>query len=212
MPEQLKIRGGRLKASIILAHPYPKSFNHAIFQTVCTTLSRMGIKNYHHDLYEEGYDPLLKPSELSTDTSQDKLVNQYAKEMLDSDYLFFIHPNWWGQPPAILKGYIDRIFRPPHAYDFPPGDSGGGLPIGKLKNKYGVVINTSNTEKEREENFFGDPLENIWKQCVFKFCGIENYYRKMFRVIADSDTQQRKSWLQEVEDIVKKVVNKAGNL
>ncbi len=39
------------------------------------------------------------------------------------------------QPPAILKGYIDRVVRPPYAYDFPEGDLGGGLPIARLAGK-----------------------------------------------------------------------------
>ena len=204
-----------MKATVILAHPYPKSFNHAIYQTVCSKLENMDITLYKHDLYEEKFDPVLTVNELGTDTSEDILVNQYAKELMDSDILFFIHPNWWGQPPAILKGYIDRIIRPPYAYDFPANDSGGGLPIGKLKGKYGIVINTSNTEDGREEKYFGDPLEKIWKQCVFGFCGLEKYYRKMFRIVADSNDETRKNWLNEVEQIVEKniiAINKGGNI
>ncbi len=162
---------------------------------------------FRHDLYEEKFDPLLTVDELGSDTSDDRLVNLYAGELMGSDCLFFIHPNWWGQPPAILKGYIDRVIRPPYAYDFPPGDSGGGLPIGGLKGKYGIVINTSNTGMSREDNFFGDPLENIWEQCVFAFCGIEKYYRVMFRIIADSTPEQRALWLREVEQIAERVVS-----
>lgn len=196
-----------MKASVILAHPYPGSFNHAIYRTVCSELEYMRVEVFKHDLYEEQFDPTLTVEELGSDVSTDMLVNRYAEELMNSDFLFFIHPNWWGQPPAILKGYIDRVIRPPYAYDFPPGDTGGGLPIGKLKGKYGIVFNTSNTEEERENNYFNDPLENIWKQCVFGFCGIEKYYRKMFRIIADSDAEQRKEWLQDVIHTVRRIVN-----
>ena len=195
-----------MKASVILAHPYPESFNHAIYRTVCSRLAGLNVVVFKHDLYEEQFNPILTADELGSDNSTDGLVNQYARELLESDSLFFIHPNWWGQPPAILKGYIDRVIRPPHAYDFPPDDAGGGLPIGKLRGKYGVVLNTSNTEKEREDNYFTDPLENIWKRCVFGFCGIEKYYRRMFGIIADSTPEQRNEWLREIEHIVEKVI------
>ncbi len=191
-----------MKASIILAHPYPESFNHAIFKSVCHKLESLSVDLFMHDLYREQFNPLLTAEEIVSDISTDILVNRYAAELLESDLLFFIHPNWWGQPPAILKGYIDRVIRPPYAYDFPPGDDGGGVPIGKLKGKKAVVFNTSNTEKSREENYFHDPLENIWKECVFGFCGIEKYQRKMFRIVADSTLEERKTWLKEVEDIV----------
>lgn len=198
-------KGNSMKASVILAHPYQGSFNHAIYHKVCSKLKSLDMEPYRHDLYQEKFNPVLTVEELGSDISTDKLVNRYAEELLESDFLFFIHPNWWGQPPAILKGYVDRVIRPPHAFDFPPGDTGGGLPIGKLKGKYGIVFNTSNTEEERENNYFNDPLENIWKQCIFGFCGIEKYYRKMFRIIADSDLEQRKIWLQEVDEIVEKI-------
>lgn len=190
-----------MKASVILAHPYPKSFNHAIFHTVCTALGRSGVEVFAHDLYAERFDPVLTGGELGSDRSEDPLVNRCAGELVGSDLLFFIHPNWWGQPPAIMKGYIDRVIRPPYSYDFPPGDQGGGLPIGKLKGKTGVVFNTSNTEEGREDNYFRDPLESIWMRCVFGFCGIERAYRKTFRIVADSDEKQRNAWLAEAEDI-----------
>ncbi|HOF33842.1 MAG TPA: NAD(P)H-dependent oxidoreductase [Spirochaetota bacterium] len=195
-----------MKASVILAHPYEKSFNHAIFNRVCCKLGTLGVELFAHDLYAEKFNPVITCEELGSDQSSDPLVNRYADELLKSDIIIFIHPNWWGQPPAILKGYIDRVIRPPHAYDFPAGDSGGGLPVGKLKGKTGVVLNTSNTEEDRENNYFHDRLENIWKQCVFAFCGIEKYYRRMFRIIADSNMEERKEWLAEAESIAEKAV------
>ncbi|MBN2626566.1 MAG: NAD(P)H-dependent oxidoreductase [Spirochaetales bacterium] len=186
-----------MKASVILAHPYPKSLNHAIYGTAADTLRQNGAEVFAHDLYDEGFDPVLSKKELGTDKSGDTMVNRYAEELTVSDYLIFIHPNWWGQPPAILKGYIDRVIRPPYAYDF-PADGDGGLPIEKLSGKLGLVYNTSNTDADREENYFGDPLEKIWKQCIFGFLGMEMYRRRMFRIVADSSEKERTEWLDLV--------------
>jgi NAD(P)H dehydrogenase (quinone) len=197
-----------VKASVLLAHPYEKSLNHAIYQTVCKKLKDLKVETFAHDLYAEKFNPVMTRKELGTDRSADPLVNQYADELLASEFLFFIHPNWWGQPPAIMKGYVDRVFRPPYAYDFPPGNTGGGLPIARLKGKTGIVFNTSNTEEEREEKEFGDPLEDIWKRCIFGFCGIDRCCRKMFRVVADSDLSMRKKWLEEAADITERVIQK----
>ena len=195
-----------MKASVLLAHPYEKSLNHAIYRIVCSKLKELGVETFAHDLYAERFNPVMTRRELGTDQSEDPLVNKYADELLASEFLFFIHPNWWGQPPAIMKGYVDRVFRPPHAYDFPPGDTGGGLPIAKLKGKTGIVFNTSNTEEGREEREFGDPLEDIWRRCIFGFCGIDRCYRKMFRVVADSDLSMRKRWTEEAADITERVI------
>ena len=193
-----------MKATVILAHPYENSFNHAIYKTAIEILRLNKIGIYCHDLYSEGFNPVLTRSELGKDKSLDENVNKYAEELIDSDLLIFIHPNWWGQPPAILKGYIDRVIRPPYAYDFPEGDSGGGLPTKVLKAKTGIVFNTSNTEEEREKDYFGDPLQNMWEKCVFGFLGIEKSHRRMFRIVADSTPEERRKWLDIVSsDIVK---------
>ena len=111
-------------------------------------------------------------------------------------------PTGGGQPPAILKGYIDRVIRPPHAYDFDENEQ--GLPaVGKLSGKTGIVFNTSNTPEDRENNYFHDPLEYLWGRCVFGFCGMEEgVTRRMFRVVADSTEDMRKGWLGEVREII----------
>ena len=191
-----------MTASVILAHPYEKSFNHAVFHAVRGILGQLNCVVHAHDLYREGFNPVLTREELGSDKSSDPLVNEYLRELLGSDLLVFIHPNWWGQPPAILKGYIDRVIRPPDCYDFPENDSGGGLPVAKLAGKTAIVFNTSNTPAERENGHFGDPLENIWRKCVFDFCGITKYRRVIFRVVADSDSGQRKKWLAEAEELI----------
>jgi NAD(P)H dehydrogenase (quinone) len=73
-----------------------------------------------------------------------------------------------------------------------------------LKAKTGVVFNTSNTGEERENNVFKDPLDTIWKNCVFDFCGIKQFDRRMFRGIVTSDLAQRQIWLNEVKMMIDK--------
>ena len=188
-----------MKASVILAHPFDKSFNHAIFHAAIEALEEGSIEVYSHDLYKEGFDPVLTKNELGTDTSTDPLVIRYARELIDSNIMVFVHPNWWGQPPAILKGYVDRVIRPPYAYDFPEGDAGGGLPVKRLRASLGIVFNTSNTEEQRERRYFEDPLEKTWVRCVFGFLGIERTHRRMFRIVADSTPVERAAWLRTVK-------------
>jgi NAD(P)H dehydrogenase (quinone) len=147
----------------------------------------------------------MTADELGMEGSVAPYIHRYIQELIDSQYLFFIHPNWWGQPPAILKGYLDRVLRPPYTFDNPPGN-GGGPPIGKLTGKYGIVFNTSNTGREREMKYFHDPLEHIWKYCVFSFCGITRYYRKNYAVVLNSTENERKLWLKEIETTVERII------
>jgi putative NADPH-quinone reductase len=190
-------------ASVILAHPYENSFNHAIYRRAVTVLEKKGIRVYAHDLYTENFDPVMPVEELGKQETRDALVKKYVEEMLDSDLLVFVHPNWWGQPPAILKGYVDRVFRPPYAYDEANPDEAG---IGKLQGKTGIVFNTGNTDSKREAEYFNDPLQYEWLRCIFGFCGITRTERKLFRIIAGSSEVQRKTWLQDVEKTIEKYV------
>ncbi|WP_406657492.1 NAD(P)H-dependent oxidoreductase [Methanolobus sp. ZRKC2] len=191
-----------MKISVILGHPYEKSFNHAIAATVVDVLKSAGHEVLFHDLYVEDFDPVIRGEELVADRSEDVLVRTHCAQIREVDGIVVIHPNWWGQPPAVLKGWVDRVLRENVAYRFPEDDDGSGLPIGMLKAKKALVFNTSNTPEERENTVFGDPLERIWKDCVFDFCGVSGFHRRMFRTITGSSLERRQVWLAEVRDMV----------
>ncbi len=199
-----------MKVIVILAHPRKESFNHAIALTAVKTLKKGGHDAVYHDLYEEKFDPVLSDDELQKDAQLGTLLRAWCEEIAETDGLVIVHPNWWGQPPAILKGWVDRIIRPGVAYEFKEGDGGEGVPCGLLKAKAALVFNTSNTSEEREQAVFGDPLDTIWKNCIFGLCGVNNVYRKTFGVIVTSTPQQRDAWLQEVAESVRSYFPASG--
>jgi NAD(P)H dehydrogenase (quinone) len=187
-----------MRISVILAHPDEGSFNHAIALTATEQLQSNGHSVFFHDLYSEGFDPILAGEEIPRDVPLPWLIKEHCSEISQADGIIIIHPNWWGQPPAIMKGWIDRVIRPGIAYEFLEGDTGEGVPKGLLKAVAAVVFNTSNTESEREIRIFADPLETIWKNCVFGLCGIKVFRRKMFNILVTSTEAQRKQWLDSV--------------
>lgn len=187
-----------MKISVILAHPSPSSFNHAIAETTCRTLHTLGHQVYYHDLYRERFDPLLPAEELASDAPLCESLQPYCNEIVESNGIVVVHPNWWGQPPAILKGWMDRVLRPGIAYRF----SDKGAPVGLLKAEAAVVFNTSNTPADLEQKLFGDPLENLWKTCVLSFCGVEKTVRRVFGPVIVSSIEQRLEWLKEVETTI----------
>jgi NAD(P)H dehydrogenase (quinone) len=191
-----------MQIMVILAHPDKNSFNHAVAQTAVSQLQRNGHDAIFHDLYDEKFDPILLSREIPDEALLLGVIETHCRELSSSDGIIIIHPNWWGQPPAIMKGWVDRVVRPGVAYSFLEGDTGEGIPVGLLKAKTAVVFNTANTPLEREQEVFGGPLQLIWKNCIFDLCGIQNFYRKMFTVIVTSTIEQRHIWLAEVQDII----------
>ena len=191
-----------MKVSVILGHPYEGSFNAAIAKTVVEALRENGHQVMFHDLYQENFNPVIPKEELVSDQTKDSLVALHQQEIREADGIIIVHPNWWGQPPAILKGWVDRVLRENIAYTFPKGDNGGGLPIGLLNAKAGLVFNTSNTPERREVETFGDPLNRLWKDCIFDFCGVSVFDRIMFRVVAYSSYTEREEWLNQARSMV----------
>jgi putative NADPH-quinone reductase len=190
--------------SVILAHPNSGSFNHAIAAACIKALERLGHKVNFHDLYAERFDSVLPFQEFDRDTPLPSNIESHCNEISAASGIVIVHPNWWGQPPAILKGWVDRVIRPGVAYEFIEGDSGEGVPRGLLKAQSAIVFNTSNTNSEREKAVFGDPLELIWGNCIFNLCGVREFYRRTFNIIVTSTEKERQAWLAEVEGIIER--------
>jgi putative NADPH-quinone reductase len=200
-----------MKVLVLLAHPDKGSFNHAIAHACVEQLKADGHEPVLQDLYAEGFDPLLGKDEATRGATIDEAIDRQSRELIEYDGVIVIHPNWWGMPPAILVGWVDRIVRAGIAYRFVEGDNGEGVPVGRMKAKTAIVFNTSNTEEKREQEVFGDPLETIWDNCIFRFCGVKRVERKVFRIIVTSTLEQRKAWLEEAKSLVRASYSRAEN-
>jgi putative NADPH-quinone reductase len=198
-----------LTVLVILAHPNPASFNHALAAAAAQALAGLGHEVVFHDLYAEGFDPLLTAAEMSRRAELPPALAAHCAELARAEGLVFVHPNWWGMPPAVLTGWLDRVLRPGLAYEFLEGDAGEGVPRGLLQARAAVVFNTGDTEAGRERRVFGDPLERIWRDCVCGLCGVRSFTRRLFGVVVTSTPQQRQAWLEEAARTVAEVFGPA---
>lgn len=189
----------------LIAHPRPDSFCHVISATARSALKAAGHTIEHHDLYKEGFNPCLSPDEAYTigDTLEealaravDPVLQKHREGIGKAQGLLVVHPNWWGKPPAILAGWMDRILVPGVAYRL---DTADGLPEGLLATKHALIVNTSDTDAEREAADLGDPLELIWGRCVLPYCGVDEYERLIFRPVNGSSAEDRATWLEDTQ-------------
>lgn len=199
-----------MKALIVLAHQKGEgSFCYALAQMARETLLEQGWEVIWKDLYAEHFDPVLTDEELSLpmDAVSGKLREEIA-EVLEASLYVVIHPNWWGMPPAILKGWIDRVIRQGFCYAFT--EKG---PVRKLEGHRAVVFTTGNTPPEIETKVNGDPLENLWKNIVFKTVGVDDCVRLNFASVILSSPKQRQEWLEEAREVLlKKAVSSDVNV
>lgn len=189
------------RTGVYLAHPRPGSFNHAVFDAVVRELRGRGSDVIAHDLCAEGFAPGLSADETetvrATSATADAQLALHRAEVATLDAMVFVHPNWWGMPPAVLTGWVQRVLAPGVAYKLGTSD---GEPEGLLKAGRALVLNTSDTPADREESEFGDPLDKIWSACVLPYVGITDVRRVVFRTVTDSSDEARESWLREARD------------
>lgn len=186
-----------MKTLVVVGHPAPGSLNRALAETIGEAWHAAGCEVAFHDLVEEGFDPCLSAAEARGQPTDDPQVRRHIAELKASDLLAVVHPNCWGAPPAIVKGWIDRVFAPNAAYGFEKGVDRGDVPIGLLTTKAALIINTGNTPLARESAAFGDPLERMWRDCVLHYCGVGHVIRKLFGVVAGSSAAERSAWLEQ---------------
>ncbi len=183
---------------VIIGHQNQGSYCHALTRAATDELHSLGHTVVYHDLYAERFDPVLPQAEIPKDAPVDPVVHKHCEEVVAADGYVVVHPNWWGQAPAILKGWVDRVFRQGLVYEFTPQGVNG-----LLKGKRAVVITTSNTPRDVEVSVFGDPLENLWKTVTFGFCGVEDFFRRNYESIVMSTPEQRAGWLEETRRIMR---------
>lgn len=104
-----------MRALVVHAHPVRDSYNKALFRSVVATLSARGHAVDALDLYAEGFSPLLTEEErvgYHDLSSNRRPVAPYVERLLAAEMLVLVYPVWNYGFPAILKGFIDRVFLP----------------------------------------------------------------------------------------------------
>ncbi|WP_425309100.1 NAD(P)H-dependent oxidoreductase [Ammonicoccus fulvus] len=190
-------------ALIVIGNPNPESFTHALAGVVVETLRERGLTVDVHDLYAEDFEPVAPSAEAFTvgmeveeaiAATADPIIRAHRQALSVADYLVIAHPNWWGKPPAIMAGWMDRVLVPGLAYRL---DSREGLPTPLLSLKSVLVLNTGDTPAHREYKAFGDPLDAIWRRCVGTYLQPARVHRMLAGPLGGATDEQRDAWLAQ---------------
>jgi NAD(P)H dehydrogenase (quinone) len=105
-----------MRAVLIVAHPDPDSFSHAIARRVTEALVRSGHHVIVHDLYAERFAAAMSAAEREAYHGDqpvlDPLVAEHIADVADAHTLIYVYPTWWSGLPAILKGWFERVMVP----------------------------------------------------------------------------------------------------
>jgi NAD(P)H dehydrogenase (quinone) len=186
-----------MKILIVLAHPKPDSFNAAVCGALCEGLGEAGHETDVADLYAEGFDPVMRAGELDqlgTGAPRDDIA-AYQRRISRAEGLAFIFPIWWFGPPAILKGFVDRVLQEGFAFEFAEGEKIRG----RLPQKKALVVNTAGASAALYRLFrFSAPLEKTFDRWTLKTCGIRSVRHLILHDVAHASAAERSAALRKV--------------
>jgi NAD(P)H dehydrogenase (quinone) len=177
-------RSGPPKHVVILCHPEERSFNASVAQTYCETVREVGHEAVLRDLYRMNFDPVLKATE-QPGRSDFKLENDIGQELdviQGADAFVLVYPIWFGTPPAMMKGYVERVLgsgfshRAVRARQYHPMLSGSRLMS---------FTSSGTTQQWLEEQGAWRSLRQLFDQYIAHAFSLERHEHVHFSAIVD---------------------------
>lgn len=193
-----------MQALVIYAHPNPASFNAAITAVVKEELEKKGVEVKVKDLYAMNFNPVLSKEDFdgfhTGNIPAD--IKREQEDVKNADVIIMIAPVWWYSVPAIMRGYMDRVFSLGFAYEYTENG-----PRGLLTGKKGLVITTAGAEEKVAQATGLDKVID-WgiAQALFGFCGFSEYRSKIFYAVTTVSDEERKNMLSEVRKLIQEFV------
>lgn len=187
---------------IVYAHFNPSSFNRALLDILTGTLGASHNVKVR-DLYDMHFNPVLTDADVKALEQGTPPTDIQAEQELIrwADAMVFVYPVWWSGMPAILKGYIDRVFSFGFAYT---ADEAG--PKGLLKNKQVYIVNTTGADEETniEDGVF-QSMHNLTDVGIFQFCGMEMAGHNYFTAVPYVTDDERQVMLSKFRSAIERL-------
>lgn len=189
------------KIAIINGHPNKDSFNFGVAEAYRLGAVETGAEVKEIVIRDLNFNPNLqfgyqKRMELEPDLMKAWEIIQWA------DHLVWVHPVWWGGLPALMKGFIDRLFLPGMAYKYRENSVWWDK---LLKGKTAHIMTTLDQPGWYYRLFFGRPSVNQLRKSILEYCGVKPVKLTYIGVIRNSKDEQRTQWLRKVKELGKKL-------
>ena len=189
----------------VLANPRQQSFCRDLAGTLIGVAGEKGHECDFLDLYREGFDPILSEEDFeSFNRGMTPIdIREHQDRLADADVVAFFHPVWWFGMPAVMKGWIDRVF----SYGFAYGhDSRGVRPL--LAGKKAIVVNTTGGAKREsyDETGFQEAMTKLFDIGICRFVGFEIILRRFFYEVPAASDDQKRDMLESFREELWKIL------
>lgn len=181
--------------TVIFAHPWHGSFNKAILSEITDKLEQTNQIYTVLDLYKDNFNPVLSEEELSLYSQGkyiDPLVESYQSTLKKSNKVIFIFPVWWGTAPAILRGFLDKVFLVNFSHTY----KNGWTPLLNINKT--VIITTSQSPSE----MFTSSIGNCFIKENLEVVGFKNTTWINCDNISFATDEYRSDFIQNLKNII----------
>ncbi len=162
---------GTQSALVVMAHPAESSLTRAVTNAIVEALQADGYNAEMADLDAERFDPVFGPADHAAFNCKDALPADVRKEQqrLDrADHLILVYPVYWWSMPALLKGWIDRVFVAGWAFD---EDAEGRITKRLGRMKVSLVAIAAASEATYGKRGYREAMKVQIETGIFDFCG-----------------------------------------
>ncbi|TVQ14917.1 MAG: flavodoxin family protein [Bacteroidetes bacterium] len=191
-----------MKVLIIYSNHHEGNFNWQLLEKLKDSLLHNGHELVVRDLYQLDFDPVLRTKDFEMISSGNIPADIEKEQSFVSwaDAMIFIYPVWWGGMPAIVKGYIDKVFSWGFAYK---SNGKGVYPL--LTGKNVIVMNSLGQSRSEYEKGMFQAMNLINVEGVFGFCGINVASQLYFSSIHNITEQEKEDYLNQALNAVKEL-------
>lgn len=168
-----------MKLLVVFSHPCPESYGAALYEMTCRTLRAAGHELRTHDLYAEDFNPVLSTEERRiylTDTAA--IIAKHPDHVANLQWaegLVVIYPTWYYGAPAMLKGWLERVWLPGITFEVAEGKQKRTIP--KLQNIRLLVGITTSGSPWWWIRLIDDPGRSLWTR------GLRPLFQRRCKVI-----------------------------
>lgn len=188
------------KILLIHGHPVDDSFADQVVEAYLAGAVEGGHQVRKMILKKLEFDPNFSQGYRGNQQLEPDLVKA-QEDIAWADHLVFVYPNWWGTYPALLKGFIDRVFLPGFAFRY---SNGHRFPEQLLRGKSARLIMTMDNPKWYYFLVLGAPGYKSLRKAVLNFCGIRPVHTFTLGSIRFAGEKQKKRWLEKVKKFGRK--------
>ncbi len=192
---------------VVCCHPLTESFDHALFRTIVDTLQGNGHRVTATDLYREGFQPAMTVEERRTYMANgydDSAVADHVRTLKSVDGLVLCFPHWWFAMPAMLKGWVDRVWGPGTAFVY--DDRDGHLRPNLHNIRLFGVVTTFGLSWWMVRVFAGDPGRKVLVRGLRPLCSREATCFYLAQYGMDAATRSdREAFLEKVRRRVARI-------